>query len=129
MGAGKNRPANRKTLTILDGLIKGKMRVKQPLKIYSKMYYTLQVKHNNPLDSTDTTIVSIHGQIENWFKAEPQEIQDEVMHVHMEQTTSKNDKSVAEDEEDAYLDIDLDTLQRWLVLLSGSSTEPYLPFQ
>ena len=34
------------------------------------------------------------------------------MHVHMEQTTSKNDKSVAEDEEDAYLDIDPDTLQR-----------------
>ena len=34
------------------------------------------------------------------------------MRIHMEQTISKNDKSVAEDEEDAYLDIDPDTLQR-----------------
>ena len=99
-------------LTILNGLIKGKMQVKQPLEIYSKMYYTLRVKHDNPLNSTDTTIASICRQIENQFKAEPQEIQDKVMHIHMEQTTGKNDKSVAEDEEDAYLDIDLDTLQR-----------------
>ena len=45
-------------------------------------------------------------------EAEPQEIQDEVLHIHMEQTTGKNDKSVAEDDEDAYLDIDLGTLQR-----------------
>ena len=116
-------------LTILDGLIKGKTQVKQLLEIYSKMYYTSWVKHNNPLDSTDMTIASICGQIKNWFKAEPQEIQDEVMRIHMEQTISKNDKSVAEDKEDAYLDIDPDTLQRWLVLLSGSSAEPYLPFQ
>ena len=34
------------------------------------------------------------------------------MHVHREQTTGKNDKSVAEDKEDTYLDIDPDTLQR-----------------
>jgi len=35
------------------------------------------------------------------------------MHIHREQTTSKNDMSVAEEEEeDAYLDIDPETLQR-----------------
>jgi len=93
--------------------MKDKTRAKQPLKIYSKMYYTSQVKHDNPLDSADTTIASIRRQIKKRFKTEPQEIQDEVMRIHREQTTSKNDMSVAEEEEeDTYLDIDPETLQR-----------------
>ena len=98
-------------MTILDSLMKGKTWAKQLLEIYSKMYYTSQVKHDNPLDSADTTIASIRRQIKKRFKTE---IQDEVMHIHREQTTSKNDMSVAEEEEeeDAYLDIDPETLQR-----------------
>jgi len=95
--------------------MKGKTRAKPPLEIYSKMYYTSRVKHDNPLDSANTTIASIRGQIKKRFKTEPQEIQDKVMCIHREQTTGKNDMSVAEEEEeeeDAYLDIDPETLQR-----------------
>jgi len=51
--------------------MKGKTRAKQPLEIYSKMYYTLRVKHDNPLNSADMTIASIRGQIKKRFRTEP----------------------------------------------------------
>lgn len=104
-GAGKNWSANRKTLSIVDGLMKGKSCVKQPVEIYSKMYYTLWVKPDMPCNSKDSSISSLHDQIEKKFMAELQEIRDEVMHVHDEQSsTSKNTTSIGEDDEEMYPD-------------------------
>ncbi|KIM55582.1 hypothetical protein SCLCIDRAFT_10945 [Scleroderma citrinum Foug A] len=104
-GAGKNWSANRKTLSIVDGLMKGKSCVKQPVEIYSKMYYTLWVKPDMPCNSKDSSISSLHDQIEKKFMAELQEIQDEVMRVHDEQSsTSKNTMSIGEDDEEMYPD-------------------------
>ena len=102
MGAGKNRSANRKMLSIVDSLIKSKTHAKQPLEIYSKMYYTSHVKSVNATNAADTNISTLREQIEKKFRAEPQEIQDEVMRIHSEQTTGKKaskNMSVAEDEE------------------------------
>jgi len=66
------------------------------------MYYTSHVKSVNVTNATDTNISTLHEQIEKKFRAEPQEIQDKVMHIHSEQTTSKKaskNVSVAEDKE------------------------------
>ena len=90
MGAGKNRSANRKTLSIVDGLIKSKTCAKQPLEIYSKMYYTSRIKPDSPVDmtdATDTNISTFREQIKKKFRVEPQEIQDKVMRIYSEQTT------------------------------------------
>ena len=103
-GAGKNRSANRKTLSIVDSLIKSKTRAKQPLEIYSKMYYTSHVKPNSPVDTTnvtDTNISTLCEQIKKKFRVEPQEIQDEVMRIYSEQTTSKSASKSAPAAEDA----------------------------
>ncbi|KIM60070.1 hypothetical protein SCLCIDRAFT_26860 [Scleroderma citrinum Foug A] len=86
-GAGKNRSANRKTLTIVDGLIK--------------------IKSDSPVNATDAKISTLREQIEKKFRVEPQEIQDEVMRIHNEQTTSKN-TSLAEDEEETDLVADME---------------------
>ena len=118
MGAGKNRSANRKTLSIVDGLIKSKTCAKQPLEIYSKMYYTSRVKPNSPVNTTnvtDTKISTLHKQIEKKFREEPPEIQDEVMCIHSEQTAGKNTSinvSVAEDDEDFDLVTDMEMRTR-----------------
>ena len=70
------------------------------------MYYTSCVKPDSPVDATDATdtnISTLCEQIEKKFRAEPQEIQDEVMHIYSEQTTGKSvSKSVpaAEDTEE-----------------------------
>jgi hypothetical protein len=95
-------------LSIIDGLIKGKMCAKQPLEIYLKMYYTSWVKPNN---STDANISTLHEQIEKKFRAEPQEIQDEVMRIHSEQTISKA-MSIAKGEEETNLVTDMETRTR-----------------
>jgi len=92
--------------------MKGKSRVKQPVEIYSKMYYTSQVKPDMPCDSKDSSISNLPDQIEKKFRAEPQEIRDEVMRVHDEQSsTSKNSTSIAEDDEETYPD---DTCKRYM---------------
>ena len=82
-------------LSIIDGLIKSKTCAKQPLEIYSKMYHTSQVKSDSPVNVTDANISTLCKQIEKKFRVEPQEIQDKVMCIHSEQTTSKN-MSIAE---------------------------------
>jgi len=85
--------------------MKGKSCVKQPVEIYSKMYYTLRVKPDMPCDSKDSSISNLCDQIKKKFRAELQEIQDEVMRVHNEQSsTSKNSTSIAEDDEETYPD-------------------------
>ena len=108
----KNRAANRKTLDVLDRLMKGKSRAKWPVEIYSKMYYTSQVKPDNSLDSPAQNICGLRRHIEKKFKDEPQEIRDEVMPVHSEQSSSKNDTSVFEDEDQAHLELDAEARQR-----------------
>jgi len=90
--------------------MKGKTHVKQPVEIYSKMYYTSRVKPNIVGNSTDTNISSIRDRIEQKFKAESSEIRDEVMRIHNKQKT----KSVAEDEE---VPIDAKTRARCVCLL------------
>ncbi|KIO12149.1 hypothetical protein M404DRAFT_7021 [Pisolithus tinctorius Marx 270] len=105
MGAGKNRAANRKTLTIIDGLMKAKTRVKKPLEIYSKIYYTLRVKPNI---STDSNISSLCDQIDKKFRVEPQEIQDEVMRIHNKQHTSRKTPPTESDDEIS-ADVDAET--------------------
>jgi len=107
-----NRSANRKSLDVLDRLMKGKSCVKRPVEIYSKMYYTSHVKPNNSLDSLAQNICSLHGHIEKKFKDEPQEIRDEVMRVHSEQSNSKNDTSILKDEDQAHLELDAQMHQR-----------------
>jgi len=67
----KNRAANRKSLDVLDGLMKGKSCTKRPVEIYSKMYYALQVKPNNSLNSPAQNICGLRGHIEKKFKVEP----------------------------------------------------------
>ena len=108
----KNRSANRKTLNILDSLMKGKSHAKQPVEIYSKMYYTLWVKLDNSLNSLTQNICSLHRQIEKKFKDEPQEIQDKIMCIHCEQSSSKNDMLVLEEEDQAHLELDAEMCQR-----------------
>ncbi|KAL4079986.1 hypothetical protein V8B97DRAFT_2020727 [Scleroderma yunnanense] len=106
-GAGKNRSANRKMLTIINGLMKGKTHIK-PLEIYSKMYYTSQVKPKIAGNSTDFNISNLHDHIEKKFRAEPQEIQDEVMCIHNKQSISKN-MPAAECNKEINLDVNMDT--------------------
>ncbi|KAI5992360.1 hypothetical protein F5J12DRAFT_897249 [Pisolithus orientalis] len=105
MGAGKNWAANRKTLTIIDSLMKAKTHIKKLLEIYSKMYYTSQVK---PDISTDSNISSLHDQIGKKFRVEPQEIQDEVMHIHNKQHTSRKMPPTESDNEIS-ADVDAET--------------------
>ena len=101
-------------MDVVDDLIKVNTRIKQPVEIYSKMYYTSRVKPELPLDSTDSTNIStLRQQTEKKFKAEPKEIQDEVMRIHEEQITSKNSTAVAKDDEETYLDIDVQVRQRF----------------
>ncbi|KAI6146259.1 hypothetical protein BKA82DRAFT_4356660 [Pisolithus tinctorius] len=104
-GAGKNWAANRKTLTIIDGLMKAKTRIKKLLEIYSKMYYTSQVK---PDISTDSNISSLCDQIDKKFRVEPQEIRDEVMCIHNEQHTSRKTPPTESDDEIS-ADVDAET--------------------
>lgn len=111
-GAGKNRSANKKIMDVVDDLIKVNTHIKQPVEIYSKMYYTSRVKPEIPLDSTDTNISMLRQQTERKFKTEPKEIQDEVMRIHKEQITSKNSIAVAKDDE-AHLDINVEVCQRF----------------
>jgi len=108
----KNRSANRKTLNILDSLMKGKSHMKWPVEIYSKMYYASWVKPDNSLDSLAQNISSLRKQIEKEFKDEPQEVQDEVMHIHSEQSSSKNNMLVLDDEDQAHLELDAEMRQR-----------------
>ena len=91
--------------------MKGKRRTKRPVEIYSKMYYALRVKPDNSLDSPAQNISNLRRQIEKKFKDEPQEIVDEVMRIHSEQSSSEND-TLAEDEDQAYLELDAETRQR-----------------
>ncbi|KIM50563.1 hypothetical protein SCLCIDRAFT_145177 [Scleroderma citrinum Foug A] len=109
-GAGKNRSANKKIMDVVDDLIKVNTCIKQPLEIYSKMYYTSRVKPEIPLDSMDTNISMLRQQTERKFKTEPKEIQDEVMCIHKKQITSKNSIAVAKDDE-AHLNIDVEVHQ------------------
>ena len=82
------------------------------------MYYTSCVKPNSPVNATNTTdtkISTLHEQIKKKFREEPQEIQDEVMRIHSEQTASKNtsiNASVAEDDEDFDLVTDMEMRTR-----------------
>lgn len=78
------------------------------------MYYTSQVKPDMPCDSKDSSISNLHDQIEQKFRAEPQEIQEEVMCIHDEQSSliSKNSMAFAEDEEETYPDTDVETHKR-----------------
>ena len=99
-------------MDVLDGLMKGKSRAKWPVEIYSKMYYTSWVKPDNSLNSPAQNICGLHGHIEKKFKDEPQEIQDEVMCIHSEQSSSKNDTSVFEDKDQAHLELDAEAHQR-----------------
>ena len=108
----KNRAANRKTLDVLDGLMKGKSCAKQLVEIYSKMYYTSRVKPNNSLNSPAQNICGLHRHIEKKFKDKPQEIQDEVMCIHSEQSSSKNNTLVFEDKDQAHLELDAEARQR-----------------
>ncbi|KAI5999829.1 hypothetical protein F5J12DRAFT_895072 [Pisolithus orientalis] len=105
MGAGKNRAANRKTLTIINSLMKAKTCIKKLLEIYSKMYYTSQVKPNI---STDSNISSLHNQINKKFRVEPQEIRDEVMCIHNEQHTSRK-MPPGESDNEISADVDAET--------------------
>ncbi|KAL4062636.1 hypothetical protein V8B97DRAFT_1877638, partial [Scleroderma yunnanense] len=107
-GAEKNRNTNRKMLSIIDDLIKSNTCAKQLLEIYSKMYYTSQVKPGHPLDLKDTNISSLWQQIKKQFEAKPQQICNEVMCIHKEQTISKN-TPIEKDDEEACPDIDEDT--------------------
>ena len=81
------------------------------MEIYSKKYFTSRVKPD--LDSTDTNISTLRQQIERKFKAESKEIQDEVMRIHEEQITNKDSTIVAKDDEEAYLEIDVEARQRF----------------
>jgi len=98
---------------MVDDLMKGKTRVKQPVEIYSKMYYTSRVKPDIACDSQDSKSSSIRNQIMKRFKAEPPEIQDEVMRIADAQSSinQKTRSTVANDEE-TYLDVDVDTCIR-----------------
>ena len=91
--------------------MKGKRCAKRPVEIYSKMYYSSQIKPDNSLDLPAQSICDLCRQlIEEKFKDEPQEILDEVMHVHSEQSNSKDD-TLVEDEDQAYLVLDAETHQ------------------
>ena len=107
-----NRSANKKTLNVFDDLIKGKSCAKQPVEIYSKMYYASRVKPDESLDLPAHNICSLRGKFEKNFKDEPQEIRDEVMRIHSEQASSKNDTPVLEDEDQAHLELDAAMRQR-----------------
>jgi len=74
------------------------------------MYYSSWVKPDNSLDLPAQSICGLRGQIEEKFKDEPQEILDEVMRVHSEQSSSKDDMLV-EDEDQAYLELNAETRQ------------------
>ena len=110
-GAGRNRSANRRVTDVVDDLIKANTRIKHPVEIYSKKYYTSRVKPD--LDSTDTNISALRQQIERKFKSESKEIQDEVMRIHEEQITNKDSAIVTKDDEEAYLDIGVEARQRF----------------
>ena len=100
-------------MDVVDDLIKVNTHIKQPVEIYSKMYYISRVKPKLPLDSTNSTNIStLFQQTEKKFKVEPKEIQDEVMHIHKEQITSKNSTAVTKDDEETYLNIDVQVCQR-----------------
>jgi len=107
-----NRSTNRKTLNVFDDLIKGKSCAKQPVEIYSKMYYASRVKPDESLNSPAHDICSLRGKFEKKFKDESQEIQDEVMRIHSEQSSSKNNTPVLENEDQAHLELDAETRQR-----------------
>ena len=97
-------------MDVLNGLMKGKRRAKRPVKIYSKMYYSSRVKPDNSLDLPAQSICDLRGQIEEKFKDEPQEILDEVMRIHSEQSSSK-DVTLVEDEDQAHLELNAETRQ------------------
>ena len=91
--------------------MKANTRIKRPVEIYSKKYFTSWVKPD--LDSMDTNISTLRQQIERKFKAESKEIQDEVMRIHEEQITNKDSTIVAKDDEEAYLEINVEAHQRF----------------
>ena len=97
--------------------MKGKTRAKQPEEIYSKKYYTSRVKPNVACDSlADSKISSIRDQIKKQFKAEPQAIQDEVMRICEEQSsTSQKTRSTVADDEGTYPDVDVETHIRFVM--------------
>ena len=97
-------------MDVVDDLMKANTCIKQPVEIYSKKYYTSQVKPD--LDSTDTNISMLRQQIKTKFKVESKEIQDEVMCIHEEQITNKNSAIVVKDDEETYLDIGVEARQR-----------------
>jgi len=101
---------------MVDDLMKGKTHVKQLVEIYSKMYYTLQVKPDMACDSQDSKISSVHDRIMKQFKAEPQEIQDEVMRIcDVQSSISQKTRSTIADDEETYPDVDVDTRIRFLM--------------
>ena len=101
---------------IVDDLMKGKTHAKQPEEIYSKMYYTSRVKPNMACDSQDPKISSIRDQIKKQFKAEPQEIQDEVMRICDEQSSSGQEtRSTVADDEKTYPDVDANARIRFVM--------------
>ena len=109
-GAGKNRAANRKTLKIVDDLVTGKTRAKHPVEIYSKLYYPSRVKPDMACDSQDSNISGVRDQIKKWFEAESPEIREEVMRIYKEQSrASQKTTFTAEDDEETYPDVDVDT--------------------
>ncbi|KAI6148869.1 hypothetical protein BKA82DRAFT_133466 [Pisolithus tinctorius] len=97
-GAGKNWAANRKTLTIINSLMKAKTHIKKPLEIYSKMYSTLWVK---PDTSTDSNISSLHNQIDKKLHLSSPYILTlvEFMCIHNEQHTSRKMPPTESDDE------------------------------
>jgi len=96
--------------------MKGKTRVKQPVEIYSKMYYTLRVKPDIACDSQDSKISSVRNQIMKRFKAEPPEIQDEVMRICDAQSSiNQKTRSTVADDEETYPDVDVDTRIRFVM--------------
>ena len=105
-----NRAANRMSLDVLNGLMKGKRHTKQLVEIYSKMYYSSWVKPDNSLNLPAQSICDLRRQIEEKFKDEPQEILDEVMRIHSEQSSSK-DITLVEDEDQAHLELNAETHQ------------------
>ncbi|KAI5996561.1 hypothetical protein F5J12DRAFT_785356 [Pisolithus orientalis] len=63
---------------------------------------------------------SLHNQIDKKFRVEPQEIQDEVMHIHNEQHTSRKMPPTESDDEIS-ADVDAETCRSWSlsVLMGG----------
>jgi len=96
--------------------MKGKTCVKQPVEIYLKMYYTSRVKPDMACDSQDSKISSVHDQIMKWLKAEPPEIQDEVMCICDAQSSiNQKTRSTVTDDEETYPDVDVDTRIRFVM--------------